>query len=503
MLEEEYRQKIKDFVIEHKTGFIVVAVIAFFSLISQTWFRGNNTIGIGDSYFTIDNLKFLKTLNSSWRSDLNMGSPEFGLQFIFPFSLVYFSLDMLGFGVVASAKIWMFLTLFLPGIFMYLFLDTYFKKEVSYHIKLAASLFYVFNPVTMLTPFGASITKFPVHLALPILSFLLFKIFRTKQWNNKILWGIIFVVSMGLLSASFGNAAESVSLVIILAFLAVFELLLSKEKVKHLILLSGILFFSFTISSWWILSSFYSQYLTPTDFLLTVKKTPPPQSFIFDAMRLFGFWAMNLGDRGLLYLTFGPSYYKPLGVIASYIISILVFSSLIFINFLSEKKKYSKRVVLFIFLSLLSIFIVKGPRPPLGGAFLYLYKTYDFFKVFREPYSKFSVMTLFSFTVVLSFSLQSIAKILKKRLKNSELLIGISFIVLIVVIAYPMFTGEFVPDITNGPRKQMIVKTPQYWLDILEFSKRKHFTKRILTLPENSYFRKKLCMGKGLCRQPL
>lgn len=504
MSEKKYEEEILEFVRGHKRGLIVLLVIFIFSLVSVTWFRGNNLIGGGDNDLSIDTYRYLKTLDSSWRAEFNTGKFEFGLQHYFPSSIIYFPLTTLGLGPVTIEKIWLFLSFFLPALFMYLFLDKFLGKEIPYLIKLSTSLFYVFNQTNILIPMGISYTKYPVFLALPALAYLIVLVFEAQRLNFKILYSILFVLTLGMLSGSFGNMAEASALIIVLGALTIFEIFTHGNKLKHTILVLGILLFGFLINFWWFYSSLISQYFAREFYLENVSLASFIDSTkIFDSMRLMGFWALNIGFRNIPRYKFGSFYYETLGVLLTYLITTLFFSSIIFLNLKKVIYRYHAKVLLFLFLGFVGIFLAKGVHQPFGQWYAYLFEKYSIFGAFREPYSKFSLISLFSFTVVMTFSLYAIFQLLQKHVKAKlDLYISAGFMLLLIIISYPIFNGQTVPNQTYGPMKQLVVKVPQYWIDLSGYSEENNLDGRILTAPLNSYYRKSYIWPSGFVGRP-
>jgi hypothetical protein len=492
MIKEKFPIK-KDFLIGS-------AIIFVFSLVCLSWFGGDYALGQGDNFLSINLSRYLLNLNSSWNGMQNTGYYEFGLGTLLPYSLVYLPLYVLGFGNVVVEKIWMVLSLFLPGLFMYIFLRVFWERQVPDIIKVAASLLYIFNPITLLFPYGTSTTKFSVYMALPLLAYFLIRIFDESRLDRQIKFGVLFAFSTMLLSGSLVNIPENAAVFIVLLALFAYKFFAASNKKSLIIVFLVAFLLSVGLNFWLLYSSFYSQVAKRQELTQTLGDfTASEGTFNFDALRLFGFWALNLGFEKVPYYSFGSYYYSLPGVLSTYVVCVLAFAPLIFIH-LSRRR--NAKVLLFLFLGLLGVFLVKGAKEPYGSWFSNLYETYSLFRVFREPFAKFSLVSLFAFVGLISYSLSYISKLFESKYPQSAFAIAGVFGVLIIFMYYPMFTGEMIGNYTYGRTKQMRVEVPEYWEDLYAYSVSEGFNGRVLTMPQNWYYAKSYVWRSGMVGVP-
>jgi hypothetical protein len=482
-------------------AFIALGVFVFCSLITFVWFDGDFLLGVGDSYRAMDRYRFLRTVNSGWRGEQNTGNYEYFTEYHFPASLLYFPLTFLGFSNLAISKLWIALSVVLPAFFTFLFVRRFWGKDTHWLICTATALFYVFNPISLVHQYGVGLTRYPVYLALPLMCYLIVCVFEEKNWSTKMLLGIYLSLSTILMAGSFGNVAELAPAFFVLPLLILFELFTHKDRLKYLALLIGVASLAFFINFWWISSSFLNRYLIRSEFTKSVEKWGGWGSKVFDALRLFGFWALMSNNEGLPYFFYGERYYVNLGVTASYLVTVIAFLS-IFIQ--TVKKKVDKRVLLFVFFALVGVFLVKGPNPPVGKWYVTLYEKYPLFRMFREPFAKFSLITLFSFVVLVGYSLTYLAQVSRKKLsKYSYVVISGIFLLVLLYIVYPMLKRDWINVHTYGPMKQFRVKVPEYWFELEEYSKKENIQSRIFTTPKTWYFRKSFIWESGFVGNPL
>ncbi len=472
-------------------------IIGCVSLTSLTWFRGNHLIGAGDHYKAIDYYSYLKDQWFSWDDRFNTGSTDYSLHQHLPASLVYLPLGYLGFSRLFMEKVWFYLSMFLPASFMYLFLRRFLPKKTPKALAIAGSLFYIFNPLLILHPFATTLSKFPAYLTLPLFVFLMVSIFEERNWRKKVTQSFIFVLASCLLSSSFTNIAETAPVFIVLGTLFIYELTQSRDKIKHILLFGLIVFFSLLVNFWWIYGSFYNQFLIRNKFVKNMGDFIP-QTFIHGTLRLLGSWALHSSYRGVPYFTFAPFYYSRAGIFWTYLTTLFVFSSLFFVvltpNFLKQSER--RRLLLVIFLALVGIFLAKGDSGPWGVWYANVLDKFPLLRMFREAYTKFSLITLFSYNVVLTFVLYLFYILLGKK-RGVDIVLASLFFLLVSLTSYPLLNGEVAPDRANGVIKQFIVKVPAYWDELNSYTKRNPRIGRTLTLPKNGYYGVSYIWEKG------
>jgi len=420
-----------------------------------------------------------------------------------PYSILHIPLEYFGFGELFREMAHFFLALFLPGIFMYLFLDKFLGKKILSVFKICGALLYLFNPYTMIHPLAANMVKLTVFVSLPLFSYLIWCIFENNKWKTKIALSALFILVTPTAAPAFVNIAETIPLFAILTILIIYGLFTHKNKPKLIMLFTGILLASFFVNFWWIYGSLWSMYLI-SDTLLQSLSDIGVSPKVFDALRLFGFWALPAHNNGLPYYTFGQFYYRLRGVLITFVIPILVFFPM---AYFAKFKKYTNEIIrrktlLFLGISILGIFLVKGKSDPLGGIYEYFYESVKIFRIFRESYSKFTLISLFSFCAVLPVSLHYISKLLKKHFDLSHTVVVILFLIYLPFAFSPMFNGQIIRGFTHGPMKGEYVKIPEYWKQLSAYTKNNVLGGRILTLPKNSYYKKSYLWEKGYVGRP-
>lgn len=136
-------------------------------------------------------------LMPSWASNLNAtyGYPLF----IFNYSLPYYFISLfhfLGFSMITSLKIFLMLNVFISGIFMYMFIQNKFKKDL---ISFTSSIFYIFNPYHLISVhFKITIGEILAYTLIPLCFLFIDKFFHSNKKVYIILCGLI----LGLIALS-------------------------------------------------------------------------------------------------------------------------------------------------------------------------------------------------------------------------------------------------------------------------------------------------------------
>lgn len=183
----------------------------------------------------------------SWAGELNAtyGNPLFIFNYSFPYYAISF-FHLLGLSFIASMKLYLGITLFSSGIFMY-----FFVKELTGN-KLAAfasAVFYIFNPYHLIdVHFRATLGESTIFSLAPLAFFLLIKYQNTKKINFLILAGLF----TGILFQ--GHPLMALTILGIMSLFTIYQNWIKKRK-KKIILIFSVLIFG-ALSSLYLWASF-------------------------------------------------------------------------------------------------------------------------------------------------------------------------------------------------------------------------------------------------------
>ena len=112
-----------------------------------------------------------------------------------------------------------------------------------------------------------------------------------------------------------------------------------------------------------------------------------------------------------------------------------IFLSLLLLSFISAQKKKLSTTIIPIFIIIITIFFTKGPNPPFGNVFDFLYEKILILQIIRRPASKL-------YWIIIFFSITSFAAILGKNQKKLlSVLINALLILSLTISCYATVSG--------------------------------------------------------------
>src|SRR3989344_2473065 len=372
--------------------FILLILISFLPIISifriGTYESGDFNIHIYRIMSFYDSLKE-GILIPSWAAELNAtyGNPLFIFNYSLPYYIVSF-FHFIGISFVSSMKIYLGLSLYLSGIFMYFWIRKLTNNKLA---AFASAIFYIFNPYHLIdVHFRATLGESTIFLLVP-----LFFLFITKySKKNKFIYLILIALFTDLLVLAHPLLATIFLGIGILYIL--FKDFKNKSYKSTLLQLLALLVGAIASIYVWISFILYAPYM----FKLSVSTTITDLQFYPFIQLIFSPWRYGLlfqGPKGELALIMG---YVQIFVIAMSIIMIIL---------KKIPKKIQSDYIFWIFLCIFFIFMMH----PLS-IFIWKYTNYQFFNMVI-PYGRLSLAISFCISVItgyftLSFSDSKIKK---------------------------------------------------------------------------------------------
>jgi len=357
-------------------------------------------------------------------------------------------------------------------LFFYLgsFLTFYFSfktlfPRVNKNIIIIASLLYIFNPFVLVMPFHDRL--FPVVVFLPLLFLFYYQLLHRKEMKYAILISLLSVFFSG------SNINLPVVSVIFIIFASYFIYFLFSEKLKKdeyrtlFIQQFGLIIIYILINLWHLIVDAPSM-LAISDVSSKVNQfRATGVGYFFDNLRLIGQWGWYNSHYMYRYFAFSDQYYKPILVVTTYGATFL---GLAFVALLSSKSiRLRDRKLLFFFLCmfLLGALLSNGSKQTLGFFFNFFYNSSKVFWIFREPWAKFTPIMIFALPVLVVGTLSYISNKIKQGWAKNTLWGLATFIILLN--AYPLFTGSAVWDKWNGTMRSFRVEVPSYWVEMNKY----------------------------------
>jgi len=476
-------------------GLILILLLGFTSF---SWFADNSFIAGGDNMFYLNPLNYLRNSVWSWDEIINLGNSNLQSSLIFPFLAFWKIFQIFGLSDWQIQRLWLLSLFTLPGITMYFLIKKEIKREGS--AAVLASLLYMFN--MFVTVDVTQITIRLVQAFLPLT--ILFCLKAIKQ--RCCLWRYPALVSLSSLfyAPAATNPAVIALIPVTLTILFIFYLVYKPGRYHQLIISAAwTIFFSLLVNFWW-LSTWIINNIQIGETVQSLGRGETPffmnSAPLFETFRFMGFWAFRIYDQSangeyIQHVPFAPPYYFSSITFLTYIPIILALLGLIF----SSVKK-TKKILPWFFLSLAGLFLTKGANPPMGDLYLFLYKYLPGFWIFREPYAKFTLLSLIGISVLFGWSSWLIINKLTKS-KRAQIILTFLLIGLILTNAYPLITGQVIQSKNWYGRAtdSLQVKIPDYWQNLINWSK-KNTTENdlIMLLPAAPYG---LCLkwASGIC----
>ncbi len=390
---------------------------------------------------------------------------------------------------------------------MYYFISVIQKENPNRLQRFVAVLVYAFNPFVFNIWEVAKAAELSSLVAMPVmLGFFI----QGLDGRLNYLKASVFA---GLLSLLFSEMGASPSVFVMpvgiclgyFVFYCIIEIL-KGARVEHLFLLFGFLGLFFGV---YLLFNFF--WILPYSFeLLNTLKTSTSKEVleafnmvnwlkgisthtsILNVIRFQGAWDWYYSWQGEPYVAYAKTYFNhSFFLLMSVALPILAYMAVLF--------KRNKEVLFFMVVAFIGTLFATGAHPPFGCIFLWITKKIPVFLVFRSPYYKFSLATLFAYAYLVSVSVSAIYHKcnFSKRFKASfrisstkEYKLVPNLLILILIIFYlsynfPMLTGKIIPQ----DRKKLFplhLKIPPYVFETTKWLDEQGEGFRLLSLPREN-----------------
>lgn len=472
---------------KHIAGRVVdVVLILTIGLLSLGWFKEGLLIAGGDwNYLSFpDYTRFYYI----WEHGISTGFVNSRVFASIPLSLFFLFWEKMGFSLVTTEKILFYIIFTSCGLSMYYLTSTLVKDRMKRTACLVSAFLYMLNPYTR-TSIWHDVTLFAfLYAFLPLILAMYIKVLKRKQAKHVFLFFVVLLLA----APAYTNPTAIAILLIPLVLYFVYYILQNWKNRSEIKLVSKITIFTaiifFILNIWWILpvmTSFSEEFssasvesigLTNLDTLALNSRNT---SFL-NIFRLGGHWAIGATFRGDPFYTWAESYSSNIFLyIIGFLIPILAFSSLL------SKSRKQHNLLYFAVLSLLGLFLVKGSHPPFGGIYIWLFKNFPLFGIFRAQYHKLGMIVAFGYAFLIGIGISKLYSRIehysKHRLASKMFLISICFL-LFVVYEYPFWTGEVIPE-GGSTLPSYHVEVPEYYNNASSWLDEQNVDFRIYSLP--------------------
>ncbi len=380
--------------------------------------------------------------------------------------------------------VWIFLMLFLGSLGTYVFAKKLFSQK-SNSFAFFASLFYLLNLATM-QMFYAPFESFVGHFAaLPWLLWACITYLSNQSKRNTVALCAVLLLA----TPSQYLPTLFVSFMIALG-VVVFGLMLSARSAKIIKPFGKLLGIIFLINAFWLLPFLYFT-ATNAKVALNAKMNQMSTETIFlqnkefgnvkDVMLLKGFWFNNVDPNRLGIFDYMLSPWKAhLSNLPIELIGFAFFAVILFGALKAFKNKRPIEVVsllLFIF----SFTMLAVDTFPFSWIDILFRKLPLFQEAFRFPFTKFSILTAFSYSLLFGLGIEEIGHIVKKAHKHMHKVVAVVAFVLVCLFALPSFKGHLFYD------KERL-KIPSEYSQVFDFFNHQNPNTRIADFPQYQFW---------------
>jgi hypothetical protein len=404
------------------------------------WFKAGLILVPSETCYLIKPSSHLADYLYAWDSTFMSGYPILQMAgFVFPFKAFFALLEFIGLPLLIAQVLYYILTLGLAAVSMYYLVRSLLKERTELEAApLISAIFYIFNPFLLVHIMNiAFLTAFSI---LPLALYLWMKGLEARRgwFKYSILLGLCAVY----LSTCSINFPQLGGLFIIAGlYFVYFVLCINGRLFFHALRFAAVTsIIAFLFCLYWLtpfFTVFFTKSLTPLMQESVGGWHQRSASSILDAFRLLGFWWWSS-------MPFAKTYSNPFLILTTLCVPLFSFSVILYRNL-------SRKILFFPLIGVIGIFLVKASHQPLGFVYDWLTEHVYGFWVFREPYAKFSVITLFSYSVTLGMGLEMFYLKFKKASPHSDsgrdrrniFLAGC--ILLILINTWPLTIGNAFP----------------------------------------------------------
>ncbi|MDO8638253.1 MAG: hypothetical protein Q7R43_01665 [Candidatus Daviesbacteria bacterium] len=446
---------------------ILLLISLFTTLLVGLWFRDGYILGTAEDgliFYNISN--YYHQAEKTWMEYPGLGSPALSLVAAKPtlFILSYFQqIGVPGF-LIQGTVIWFLLFSASVGIILLV-------KELFPHLAhryiLLASLFYWFNPISLVDVWTRFLLNYIFFFALlPIGSYLFVKGLVSQKYK----WLFVLNLVLLLYSYAFSYIAFTILFWIWLFLITLFFILFNKIKTERLFFARYFLFSLIIfclVNAWWVLTliklNLSGGSALTTDLFVSQNNTGLLDALSRSSGSLVG--VMKLLNTSFLAkdsLTWVMFYYSPV----LYIFQYVIFGSILYFI---AKNKNNPLILILASLFFSVIFLAKGSNPPFGEIYTFIFSNVLILQVFRNPFEKFGFILSLISALLLAPAIFELNK-WKNNLK--KLIYPIFFVYVFFYLGSPFFSGliftnKFPP--TNDYSIGYKVLVPQYYKEVNEW----------------------------------
>lgn len=458
---------------------ILLALLTVFVVLVM-WFRPGYIIYFWDQTFPLNPPENLRSLFTIWHSEYDFGRPDATAVAFIPYFLFITVFSFVA-QSLSIAQILLYLLVMASSLIGMYFLVRYVLEIVDSNgryqewkfqcVGVVASLLYVFNPYTLFFEWRiVNATIFLMALLPWIYLVLLRHIRRPSVLNVAIFSLLVFFASPGLSNPTF---------IPILVLIGVGFMLLAWRSWADIKSILGLVAATVAVSCFWLVPVFLQvssvQDAGSYGGVTTALVSNSRDLTMDNVIRLLGSSPITETYKGEPSFEWAQTYTDTFFTLLPFAALIVIFAGMSLI-----KIRYKKPILIFLGLFLLFLFASKSINAPFQDAFWRMFETIDFFRAYRDPFSKFGLGLLFSFVILFALVSAEIAKKLDRRMLLGLVVAPVA--VATLAFNWPLLTGGVFRS--EGPvRPSAYAKIPKEYSDVAAILKTENGGQRAISLP--------------------
>jgi len=460
---------------------LVPLIIAFLNFTPDTWLSGWDTLHPEFNF----SLNFQRLFNGVWRPEQGLGAvaghshmadlPRVVLLWLFHFIL---PLSFLRY-------FYIFLCLIFGPLGVYFFLQKIiFQKSKEKNLfAFLGGLFYLFNLGTLqhfFVPFEMFATQ---YAALGWLFLFATKYLQRPDKKTLIYFGLVTFLAT---PQAYAATLWYIFFVSFIAYLLTWLIINRFKQLKQALILIGI---TLIINSFWLLPNLYFVFQHSGEVVQAkINQLFSEEAFLHNyeygnlqnvavlKNHLFSWTQFNftIGKFEPLFKTWLYHLNTPFVIALGYLFSFLIFSGLIMVLVKRKKVLYPLIPVFF-----LALFFLISATPPFTLIFSFLRNHFSLFKeALRFPFTKFSLILMFTYAVFFAYGLWALKEILAKFFRRKKIILTTIFFLFTLALFFftkPFFQSQLIDQ-------KMRVKIPTEYFEAFDWFNQQE-NGRVLQLP--------------------
>ncbi len=467
---------------QSKRTLLEFGIISALGLVSQTWFASGKLINGVDTLLPLNLPTFIDEYLYIWSNKSGLGITDINkLPFLLPigFLLKIYSLLGLPFSPLAYEKILVYFLFTGAGVSSYILFKTLFKNSTTLG-RISAVIFYMFNFYVMFL-----FSPLPLNLLFGYCFFpLVFSQLTSFIHKLSISTMLVFVLTwVFFLNPAYATPPYLLIHVGIFGLYLIYYLFFC----SHSQILKTIGYFCLAIVLWTAINSYWLLPLSRNlQYELKAYDLGQPENqvslfkmnsvSIYEGWRLMGYFGFNSDFLGSRFYPWYEIYKTQPYILLSYFLPILAFLGGIF-------KRHRQQYVFLFGLTLLFIFLVKGPYGPFGGVNIYIYQKLGLYTLFRTGYQRFMGFVALGLTMMAAYSIDQLYQI-QFFPKKFRLVFLLALIIIIpAVFCYPLWHKKIYTH--EGVLPSPLIKIPNSYYQAATWLDQESDLFNVLPIPYN------------------